>query len=126
MKVYNVNIYSIDHTFQPGYLKHKGHGIVKVNIFGAREIATNTRLKICYDDNLSRNVDFSKYEKNGYLLGIRKKELKRKNLVSPAEVCEYLNSFSTSELKKYFDKNKIFPKEEYEKVNQIVKSIKIK
>ncbi len=123
MKVYNVNIYEIDHKVAPGNLWHKGHGLVKVNMFGAREIVTNTKLRICDKNDPDGNVFFSIYEKQGYLLGIEKSEIIDRHLASLDEVNEYINNWEDSELKKYFEEIKILSKEEFKKINEKVRKL---
>lgn len=121
MKVYNVNIYLIDHEFFPGELQHKGHALVKVNMFGAREIATNKRLRICEKNNYEKNVNYHSYEEDGYVLGVEKSELVSKHLATPSEVDNYLKKFNNSELKKYFEEIKLLTKEEMKEVKEKIK-----
>ena len=123
MKIYNVNIYTVDHEYIPGTLTHRGHGLVKVNMFGAREIVTNTKLKICNESFPENNINTRIYKKNGYVLAVEKSELTKKHLATMDEINSYFEKWEKSDLHNYFRKLKILPEEEFKKVNEKVKML---
>ena len=106
MRIYNVNIFSIDYRGS-AKLHPIACGLVKKTVFGVKEIVTDLKLEVTDDDYnpslVLYDVDFKKWKEYGRILAVDSQELVKKNLVKKSDVEKYLDNWSTSKLKCVFD-----------------------
>lgn len=128
MKIYNVNIFSIDYRGN-GKLHPIESGLVKKTLFGVKEIITDTELEICNEnyqpENIVYDFDFHKWKEYGRILAVDSSELVKKNLATKADIDKYLNNWHTSRLKGIFEEMRVTHTRniEYEKQKINIKKI---
>lgn len=128
MKVYKVNVYSVGHSIGSlGELNYLDTILVRKDFFGVDEIITKVLMKEWEEKEentlVPSHMDFDMYNKYGYVLAIRKKDLQPKNLATMDDLDKYLNSFSESKFKKVIDDMKILSDKECKMVNKKVKAL---
>ena len=128
MKIYNVNIFSIDYK-GTAKLHPIANALVKKSIFGVREVITNMKLEVCDEDYRPEyvlyHVDVNKWKEYGRVLAVDTQELVDKNLAKESDIEKYVNGFSTSKLKCVFDEMFMIRAKNVENSKQKIKIQKI-
>ena len=118
-KVYNVDVYRISHASDLRMLyKLENRALVKKSIFGVKEIISGEPLKeIQYktsgsDYIFTGSLDFFRYEKKGYVLGVLKEDLDEQHLANSVDLTEYLYTFKDTKLCALIERMKFKPIED--------------
>ena len=128
MRIYNVNVYDINQYFKVESnkfvsIKKIDKIIVVKNLFGVHELITNQPL-IIYNDNYfieKRHIKyFLKYE---FFIGINKKDLIDKNMVTAKELDKYGDMFVWSRFREFVRDRSTQEQINY-KIKKISKKIK--
>lgn len=106
MKVYNVNVYEVDQFKQIGKLEYVDNIMVTRGLFGAKEIVTGQLVDIITDEGISNKVNMRYYGKYGYVLGVRNRSFKAKNVANDKDLWKYAKSFMSSKYLAFIRKTK--------------------
>lgn len=126
MKLYNVNVYTLSHSLiECGKLLYLDKIVVEKKFFAVREIITKEPLMVVSaDEHLMNRLNFYKYDKDGYLLTVKKEELIDKKKATIEDVEDYVNRFNDSNISRVFKKMKCFPKRDLKELVKIYRKCK--
>lgn len=120
MKVYNVNVYNINQFNKVGQLEYIDKIMVTRSLFGAREIVTRQLVDVVPDEGISNKINIDYYGKYGYVLGVRRKSLRSKNVANDKELWQYAKSFMSSNFFSFIKKDSDHP------LNQAIVDYRVK
>ena len=132
MKVYNINVYSVNHYGELGTLgKCYGKAIIKRGFFGGlTEIMTGKTIFINKDadpesvSEVYSNLHFREYEKYGKVLAVKAEDLNDHNLATMKSVNNYIEKYEDTKIREAFGEMGCPPVNKYKQMNLKLKLVK--
>ena len=132
MKVYNVNVYSVNHYGEIGTLgKCYGKAILKRGFFGGlTEIMTGQKIFINREadpesfSDVSANVHFKEFDKYGMVLAVKAEDLNDRNLATMKSVNNYIENYENTKIRQAFGAMECPPVNKYKQMNLKLRLVK--